>query len=100
MNSHELLEEILPEITLEFNKMLSALLEIGHTPTIEEMETHIHAAMRDIGARTIQALASAYEGSRHDDRIRCECGAWARLHGKRERTVQTTIGTPTFTRAY
>lgn len=100
MNSYELLEEILPEITEEFKKVLGALSELERTPTIEEMETYIQAGMREIGARMMQALVSAtgsgYEGSR----IRCECGASAKFHSYRKRRVQTTIGTPVFRRAY
>lgn len=100
MNRDELLEEILPEMNEEFKKIIGALSELGRTPTIEEMETYIHAGMLKIGAHIMQSLVSArgsgYEGSR----IRCECGSWAKFHSLRERTVQTTIGTPTFARAY
>jgi len=100
MNSDELLEEILPDITGEFNKVLRTLWELEHTATIEEMETYIQAGMLRISARMMQALVSAKGRGRQGSRIQCECGAWAEFHGYRKRTVQTTIGTPTFERAY
>lgn len=100
MNSHELLEEILPDMTEEFKRVLGALSKLERTPTIEEMETYIQAGMLKVGARMMQALVAAsgsgYEGSRR----RCECGARAKFHSYRKKTVQTTIGTPTFARAY
>lgn len=100
MNRHELLEEILPEVTEEFNNILGALSKLGRTPNLEEMETYLHAGMLKIGARIMQSLVTADGGGYKGSRIQCECGASAKFHSYRKRTVQTTMGTPTFERAY
>jgi hypothetical protein len=100
MNSHKLLDDILPDMTEEFKNLLGALSELGRTPNVEEMETYIHAGMLKIGACIMQAVVGASGSGYQGRRIRCKCGASAKFHSVRKRTVQTTIGTPTFARAY
>ena len=100
MSNEALLEEIIPEIISEVNKILSHLFSLGRTATIEEMEAACRVGMRKISTGLMEALIEksgrGYEGTS----IACSCGRNAKFVGYRKKTVQTLVGEITFERAY
>lgn len=95
-----MLDEILPEVIEECNRLAEHLVSFGRIASIEEIEAAHRQMMQRIGGKLIEKMVALHHWG-HEGRYRnCECGAKARFEGYREKTVVSMAGQARIERAY
>ncbi len=95
-----MLDEILPEVIAECNRLAEHLAGLGRIASIEEIEVAHRQMMQRLGGKLIEKIASLHRWG-HDGRYQaCSCGAVARFEGYRKKTVVSMAGQARIDRAY
>jgi hypothetical protein len=100
VSKQELLDEILPEVIEECNRLAEHLSGLGRIPTIEEIEVAHRQMMRIFGGKLIEKVATLHHWGHTGRHLKCSCGAMAGFEGYREKTVVSMVGQAKVERAY